>query len=132
MAASLEKFLDLVRDKKAFAHLATVMHDGSPQVTPIWIDYKAGRVVFNTDRGRVKARNLKEGSKVALSIQDPDNAYRYVQIRGQIAKLTEEGAGSHIDALAKKYMGVDTYPFHQPGEKRVIYEVEPTSVQSMG
>jgi len=132
MAANLEKFIDLVRDKKAFAHIATVMPDGSPQVTPVWIDYRNGRVLFNTARGRVKDRNLKPGSKVALSIMDPDNGYRYVQIRGVIANVTEDGADKHIDSLAKKYMGVDKYPFHQPNVKRVIYEIEPTSVQGMG
>ncbi len=132
MAANLEKFLDLLRDKKAFAHIATVMPDGSPQVTPVWIDYRQGRVVFNTARGRVKDRNLDKGSKVALSIIDPDNPYRYVQVRGVVANVTEDGAVEHIDSLAKKYMGVDKYPFHSPKEKRVIYEIEPTSVQGMG
>ncbi|MGO9602148.1 MAG: PPOX class F420-dependent oxidoreductase [Candidatus Binataceae bacterium] len=132
MAANLEKFIDLLRDKKAFAHIATVMPDGSPQVTPVWIDYRDGRVLFNTARGRVKDRNLKPGSKVALSIMDPDNGYRYVQIRGVVANVTEDGADKHIDSLAKKYMGLDKYPFHQPNVKRVIYEIEPTSVQGMG
>ena len=131
MAANLEKYLDLFRDKKAFAHVATVMPDGSPQVTPVWIDYRNGRITFNTARGRVKDRNLKEGSKIALSVQDPDNPYRYVQVRGRVARVTEEGATQHIDALAKKYMGVDKYPFHSPQEKRVIYEIEPTSAQGM-
>ncbi|MGO9452686.1 MAG: PPOX class F420-dependent oxidoreductase [Candidatus Binataceae bacterium] len=132
MAANLEKFIDLLRDKKAFAHIATVMPDGSPQVTPVWIDYRDGRVLFNTARGRVKDRNLKPGSKVALSIMDPDNGYRYVQVRGVVANVTEDGADKHIDSLAKKYMGLDKYPFHQPNVKRVIYEIEPTSVQGMG
>ncbi len=132
MAANLDKYLDLFRDKKAFAHIATVMSDGSPQVTPVWIDYRQGRVVFNTARGRVKDRNLKKGAKVALSVIDPDNPYRYVQVRGVVANVTEDGAVEHIDALAKKYMGVDKYPFHSPKEKRVIYEIEPTSVQGMG
>jgi len=132
MAASLEKYLDLFRDKKAFAHIATTMPDGSPQVTPVWIDYKDGRIVFNTARGRVKDRNLGKGSRVALSITDPDNPYRYVQVRGKIANVTENGADQHIDMLARKYMGLDKYPFHNPNEKRVIYEIEPASVQGMG
>jgi PPOX class probable F420-dependent enzyme len=132
MAANLDKYLDLFRDKKAFAHVATTMPDGSPQVTPVWIDYRNGRIAFNTARGRVKDRNLKEGSNIALSVQDPDNPYRYVQVRGRVARVTEDGAIQHIDALAKKYMGVDKYPFHSPKEKRVIYEIEPTSAQGMG
>jgi PPOX class probable F420-dependent enzyme len=131
MAANLDKYLDLFRDKKAFAHIATVMPDGSPQVTPVWIDYRNGRIAFNTARGRVKDKNLKEGARIALSITDPDNPYRYVQVRGTVAKVTEDGADKHIDALAKKYMGVDKYPFHTPNEKRVIYEIEATSAQGM-
>jgi len=132
MAANLDKYLDLFRDKKAFAHIATVMPDGSPQVTPVWIDYRDGRVLFNSARGRIKDRNLKEGSRVALSITDPDNPYRYVQVRGIVSKVTEDGADKHIDFLAKKYMGVDSYPFRTPTEKRVIFEIEPKSVQGMG
>ena len=124
-----EKFLDLVRDKKAFAHVATVMRDGSPQVTPVWLDYKDGRVRINTARGRVKSRTMKKGARVALSIQDPENPYRYVQIRGVVANETEQGADAHIDSLAKKYLGQDKYPFRRPGEVRVTYEIEPTSVQ---
>ena len=131
MAANLDKYLDLFRDKKAFAHIATVMPDGSPQVTPVWIDYRNGRIAFNTARGRVKDKNLKQGARIALSITDPDNPYRYVQVRGTVAKVTEDGADKHIDALAKKYMGVDQYPFHSANEKRVIYEIEATSAQGM-
>lgn len=131
MAANLDKYLDLFREKKAFAHVATVMADGSPQVTPVWIDYRNGRIAFNTARGRVKDKNLKEGSRIALSVQDPDNPYRYVQVRGTVAKVTEQGASENIDALAKKYMGVEKYPFHSPNEKRVIFEIETKSVQGM-
>ena len=132
MAAIPEKYSDLLApDKKAFAHLATLMKDGSPQVTPVWLDYTDGMIRVNTARGRVKDRNLTVGSRVALSIQDPENPYRYVQIRGKVAKETEQGADVHIDSLAKKYMGVDSYPFRNAAEKRVIYYIEPTSGQGM-
>jgi PPOX class probable F420-dependent enzyme len=127
-----DQFLDLMEHKKAFAHIATVMPDGSPQVTPVWFDYAGGRIRVNTARGRVKARNMTEGAKVALAIMDPDNAYRYIQVRGKVVKTTEAGADPHIDSLAKKYLGRDKYPFRQPGEVRVIYEIEPFSVQAMG
>jgi len=125
-------FTDLLQQKKAFAHLATVMPDGSPQVTPVWFDYSNGRVRVNTAKGRVKARNMHQGSRIALSILDPDNPYRYVQIRGEVAQVTEQGADAHIDLLAKKYLGKDKYPFAQPGEVRVMYEIEPRAVQAMG
>lgn len=124
-------FLDVLQQKKAFAHLATTMPDGSPQVTPVWFDFANGRVRVNTARGRVKARNMKEGSPVALSILDPDNPYRYIQIRGRVARITEEGAAAHIDSLAKKYIGKDKYPWSRPGEVRVTYEIEPLGVQTM-
>jgi PPOX class probable F420-dependent enzyme len=131
MAANLDNYLDLLQQKKAFAGLATIMPDGTPQVTPVWFDYHGGRVRVNTAKGRVKARNLKPGAAVALSIMDPDNPYRYLQIRGRVASATETGADAHIDSLAKKYLGKDQYPFRQPGEVRVMYEIEPVSVSGM-
>ena len=132
MAAIPDKYLDLVQQKKAFANLATTMPDGSPQVTPVWFDFKNGTIRVNTAKGRVKARNMKEGSSVALAIMDPDEPYRYLQVRGKVRKVTENGADDHIDSLAKKYLGKDKYPFRRPGETRVIYEIEPTATQAMG
>ncbi len=125
-------FADLVTQKKAFAHLATLMPDGTPQVTPVWFDTADGKVRVNTAKGRIKHRNMQQNAAVALAIIDPANPYRYLQIRGKVARVTEEGAAAHIDHLAKKYMGVDKYPFGQPGEERVIFEIEPTSFQRMG
>jgi PPOX class probable F420-dependent enzyme len=125
-------YMDLLTQKTAFANLATIMKDGSPQVTPVWFDYTNGHVRVNTAKGRVKARNLQEGVRVALAILDPDNPYRYLQIRGQVVRVTEEGASAHIDSLAKKYLGKDKYPFSQPGEVRIRYEIEPLAVQVMG
>ena len=127
MAIIPEKYLDLLQQKKAFAALATVMPDGSPQVTPVWFDYKDGVVRVNTAKGRVKARNLKEGAAVALAIVDPDNPYRYVQVRGRVGRGTEAGAVAHIDSLAKKYLGQDKYTIGRPGEVRVMYDILPTS-----
>jgi PPOX class probable F420-dependent enzyme len=124
--------LDLVTTKVALAHLATVMADGRPQVTPIWFSYENGRIVLNSARGRVKDRNMRERPQVALSIVDPDNAYRYLQIMGEITQVTEEGGDAHIDTLAKKYLGKDRYPWRQPGEVRVLYYVTPERVQVMG
>ena len=108
--------------------MTTLMPDGTPQVTPVWIDYKNGKVLVNSAKGRVKVRNMKEGSPVAISITDPDNPYRYVQIRGKVTRVTEEGAAKHIDAMAKKYLGQDKYPFAKPGEVRVLFEIEPIQV----
>jgi PPOX class probable F420-dependent enzyme len=131
MPAFPEPFKDLLQ-KKAFAVLATVNADGAPQVTPVWFDFDGTHIRFNTARGRVKDRNLAKNPKVALAIMDPDNPYRYAQVRGRIAEVTETGADAHIDALAKKYTGQDRYGNHKPGEVRVIYKILPERVQTMG
>jgi hypothetical protein len=86
---------------------------------------------MNSARGRVKTRNMTQGAKVAVAISDPDNPYRYIQVRGRVAHVTENGAVAHIDSLAKKYLGKDKYPYSQPGEVRVMFEIEPTGVQTM-
>ena len=115
-----------------FAHLATTMKDGSPQVTPVWVDLEDDLVIINTADGRVKANNMDRTGKVALSVADPENPYRYIQVRGEVAEKTHEDADKHIDEMAKKYMGVDTYPYHDPNVTRVIFKVRPTSVQTYG
>ena len=132
MAAIPDSARDLLTKKKAFANLATLMPDGSPQVTPVWVDYKDGLVLINTAKGRVKARNMKAGSPVALSIMDPDDPDRHIQIRGRVRRAVEQGADRHIDSLAKKYLGKDKYPFARPGEVRVIYEIEPDAINAAG
>jgi len=126
-----EKYLDLF-DKKAFAHLATLMADGTPQVTPVWCDYDGTYVLFNSAKERQKDKNIRRNPAVALSLQDPDNPYRYLEVRGRVAEITEEGADQHIDKLAKKYLGIDKYPGRQPGEVRVIYKVKPEHTTHMG
>jgi len=131
MATIPESFRDIF-SKKAFAHVATVGRDGTPQVTPVWVDYDGTHVRFNTARGRAKDKNLQRSPKVALSVQDPDNPYRYVQVRGRVVEMTEKDADAHIDALSKKYTGRDRYANRQPGEVRVIVKILPEKVQSMG
>ena len=126
-----EKYADLFQ-KKAFANLATVMPDGTPQVTPVWVDFDGKHVIVNSARGRRKDKNMSQNSSVALSIMDPDNPYRYLEVRGRVAEITEEGADQHIDTMARKYMGVDKYPYRQPGEVRVMYKIEPKRTSQMG
>jgi PPOX class probable F420-dependent enzyme len=123
--------MDLLTQSKPLANLATLMPDGSPQVTPVWFDYTGGHVRVNTARGRIKDRNMSRDARVALVIVDPQNPYRHIQIRGRIVRSTEEGADAHIDSLAKKYLGQDKYPYRRPGEVRVIYEIEPSSASGM-
>jgi PPOX class probable F420-dependent enzyme len=124
-----ESFKDLFT-KVAFAHLATCMPDGSPQVTPVWVDYDGSHVRVNSAKGRLKDKNMRRDKRVALSIQDPENAYRYIAVRGEVVEITEQGADAHIDALAKKYLGKDRYPFRGPGEVRVIYKIRPEKVST--
>jgi PPOX class probable F420-dependent enzyme len=126
-----DKYRDLFK-KQAFAHLATLMPDGSPQVTPVWVDLDDGFIRVNTAKGRVKDKNMRRNKKVALSITDPENPYRHVAVQGEISEITEQGADVHIDALAKKYLGKDKYPFRQPGEVRVIYKIRPDKVVANG
>jgi PPOX class probable F420-dependent enzyme len=124
MAEIAAKYLDLFQ-KKAFAQLATLMPDGTPHVSPVWCDYDGKHVVINSAKGRVKDRNMRRDPRVGLDIQDPDNPYRHLSIRGRVVSIDEKGADDNIDKLAKKYLGVDRYPNRQPGEVRVIYKIEP-------
>ena len=126
-----EKYKDLFQ-KKAFGHLATLMPDGSPQVTPVWIDYDGTHIIVNSARGRQKDKNMKRSPDVSISIQDPDNPYRYLEIRGKVSEITEDGADDSIDKLAKKYTGADKYQFRQPGEVRVMYKITPVRTTAMG
>jgi PPOX class probable F420-dependent enzyme len=133
MTETLEKYADLLRDdRKALANVGTIMLDGSPQVTPMWFDYDGKLILVNSARGRVKDRNIRRNPAVAVSIVDPDNAYRYVTVRGRVVEITEEGADAHIDRLAKKYLGQDRYPYRRPGEVRVTYKIAPQRVSGMG
>lgn len=133
MAARIpEKFRDLVTTKKAFADLATLSPEGEPHVAPVWIDAEGDLILVNTARGRLKDRNMQRNPRVALSIIDPENPYRHIAVRGRVVDVTEAGADQHIDKLAKKYMGLDRYPHRAPGEKRVIYKIEPHKIGTMG
>jgi PPOX class probable F420-dependent enzyme len=126
-----DKYRDLFT-KRAFASLATLMPDGSPQVTPVWVDLEADLVLVNTARGRQKDKNMRRDPRVAMAIIDPENPYRYLEIRGRVSEITEEGADPHIDKMAKKYLGADKYPYRQPSETRVIFKIQPERVNTMG
>lgn len=119
-------------DGKVFAHVATLMPDGSPQVSPIWIEHDGTHVIFNTAEGRFKTENLEQDGRLAISIVDPENPYRHMLIRGTVTELDRDDADRHIDALAMKYLGEDTYPFRQEGEVRVKVLVEPQSISING
>lgn len=126
-----EQYRDLFT-KRAFAYLGTVMSDGSPQVTPVWCDFDGVHVRINTAKGRVKDRNMRRNRRVAITVSDPENPYRYLAVRGEVEEITEQGADAHIDLLTKKYLGKQKYPYRQPGEVRVLCKIRPEKVSTMG
>jgi PPOX class probable F420-dependent enzyme len=126
-----EKYTDLF-EKQAFGNLGTLMQDGSPQVTPVWVDFDGNYVRINSAKGRVKDKNIRRDPRVSISLQDPANPYRYLEVRGRVVEITENGADDHINKLSQKYLGKPVYPFRQPGEVRVMYKIEPKRVSSMG
>lgn len=125
------KWQDLF-EKKVFANLATVMPNGAPQVTPVWVDFDGENVLVNTAEGRQKDKNLQREPRVSLALLDPENPYRYLEVRGRVVERTHDGADEHINKMAKKYLGKDVYPFRQPGEVRVLYKIKPEHFNSMG
>jgi len=133
MGDELKKYGDLLKDdRKALAHLGTVMPSGAPQVTPVWFDYDGKFFRVNSAKGRVKDRNMRRNPAVALAIVDPANPYRYLSVRGRVVEITEQGGDAHIDRLAKKYLGEDRYPDRRAGEIRVIYKIAADRVGGMG
>ena len=115
-----------------FGHLATLMPDGSPHVSVVWVDVDGDRIVVNTQEGRVKPRNVRKDPRVSISIYDQQNPYKSATVTGRVVGITHEGAEESIHKLAKKYMGVDKYPYLQTGDQRVIFVIEPDHVTVMG
>jgi PPOX class probable F420-dependent enzyme len=113
---------------KNFGHIATINKDGSPQVSPVWVDFDGTHVIVNSEDKRRKVRNLKRDGRVSVSILDSANPYQYIEIRGKVAEITPKGGNDGIDALAKKYMGVDKYPLNKPGDVRVVIKIVPEHV----
>ncbi|MEM3160577.1 MAG: PPOX class F420-dependent oxidoreductase [Nitrososphaera sp.] len=113
---------------KNFAYLSTLMNDGSPQVSPVWIDIEGDEIIVNTAQGRIKQKNVSRDPRVAISVADSTNPYTMIAVQGRVVKQTTEGAEEHIDQMAKKYLGVDKYPGRAPGEKRILLRIKPEKV----
>jgi PPOX class probable F420-dependent enzyme len=126
--AAIPAEADHLLEGQHFAHIATLKEDGSPQVSPVWIDREGPLVTFNTAEGRLKTDNLKRDPRVAISIVNQENPYEHLLVQGKVVDITTAGADENIDALAKRYMGVDEYPLRKPGEQRVIVKIEPEKV----
>jgi PPOX class probable F420-dependent enzyme len=132
MSATIEGRSAELLQAKNFCNVSTINPDGSVLAVPVWVDLQDGRPVVNTAEGRAWPRNLERDPRVTLTVQNLENPYEYVSIRGRVAERTRDGADAHIDALAKKYLDRDSYPFRQPGEERVIIRVEPEQVNVWG
>ena len=132
MSAKVEGRAAELLEGKNFCHVATLRGDGSVHGVPVWVDVQDGVPVLNTAEGRAWPRNLERDPRLTLTVQNMENPYEYVEIRGRVAERTHDGADAHIDAMAKKYLGVDEYPLRQPGEQRVIIRVEPEHVHAYG
>ena len=124
MAKLSESAFKLLTEGKNVATVATIMPDGSPQSTAVWIDSDGEHVIFNTAEGRVKTENLRRDPRVAITVWDAGNPFSQASMRGRVVEITTDGADAHIDKLAKKYLGVDSYPGRRPDEQRVIVKIE--------
>jgi PPOX class probable F420-dependent enzyme len=132
MSSKIEGRSEELLRAKNFCNVATLRQDGSVHGVPVWVDVKDGRPVVNTAEGRVWPNNLARDPRLTLTVQNLENPYEYVEIRGRVAESTHEGADEHIDAMAKKYLGQDTYPYRRPGEVRLMITVEPQHVHLYG
>jgi PPOX class probable F420-dependent enzyme len=132
MSQALDGRAGQLLEAKNFCQVATLRPDGSVHVAPVWVDIEHGIPLLNTAEGRVWPTNLERDPRVTLTVQNIENPYEYVSIRGHVAERTHDGADEHIDALAQKYLGQDEYPYRQPGEQRVIIRVAPEHVFHYG
>ena len=130
MAGEMVEGVRKLFEEANFGHLATLMPDGSPQVTPVWVDFDGTHILVNTAEGRQKPRNIRRDPRVAMDVVRQGNAYAFASVRGRVVEVTREGAEEHIDKLAKKYLGRDRYPWRQPGERRIILKIAPEHVSS--
>lgn len=122
-----ESEASLFKDKN-YAFIASLMKDGSPQITPVWVDYDGNFILINTAVGRTKQKNLKRDPRIAISLVDHKNPYNTISVRGTVVEQTTEGADEHIDRLSKKYLGMDKYPYRSTEEKRIILKIKPDKI----
>ncbi len=132
MMATLTPGVRALFEGKNFGHLATIMHDGSPQVSVVWVDVEGDNILVNTAEGRIKPRNVRRDPRVAISIYSQDEPYKSAAIQGEVIEVRSEGALENIHKLAKKYMDLDEYPYLQPGDQRLLFVIRPDQVFGMG
>lgn len=126
-----QKYADIL-EKVAFANIATVGPNGEPQNNPVWFEWDGERFKFSQTKTRQKYKNLQREPRLAISIIDPDNPYRYMELRGRLTEIEEDPDNAFINKMAKKYIDADEYPYHQPGDERVVVYVTPEHATHMG
>ena len=131
MAIALPQSVKKILQDKAYGHVVTFNAEGKPQLTMVWVDGEGDEVLFNTADGRLKPKNLRRDPRVIISVQDHNDPQSYMVFHGR-ASVTESGADEHIDTLAKRFLGVDKYPFRQPGEKRLLVRVKVDRIGGYG
>ena len=124
MSVIPEDYKDLL-ESKALATIATIGPKGEPQSSPVWFDWDGTHILFSLIKTRQKYHNLQREPRIALSIIDPENLYRYLEIRGKVVRIDEDPDLKFINSMAKKYLNLDLYPYHKPGEERVVVFVQP-------
>ena len=132
MTERLSPGLQTLLGEPAFCQVATLLPDGSPHLTQVWVGTDGEHILVNTFEGAQKLRNIRRDPRVAVNVVDPGNAWRLAQVRGRVVDITTEGADEHIDALAQKYLGVESYPFRQPGQVRVKVTIAPEHISEIG
>jgi PPOX class probable F420-dependent enzyme len=126
-----EQYLDILQST-ALVHVATIGPKGEPQNNPVWFGWDGTHILFSQTKGRQKYHNLQREPRVALSFVDPANPYRYLEVRGNVARIEEDSDNRFINSMAKKYINQDVYPWHKPGDERVVVVVEPQRITKMG
>ena len=119
-------------ETKSFAHVATIGPDGEPQSSPVWFDWDGEHLKFSLTKTRQKYRNLQRDKRISMSIIDPSNDYRYIEVRGELARVDEDPNIDFISRMAKKYIDKDRYPWHREGDERVVMNILPVSTSGMG
>ncbi len=122
-----EKAVGLLKGKN-FANVATTRRDGSPQVSPIWVDFDGTHIILNSEEKRAKVKNLRRDHRVSVSVFDQGNPYSYIQIQGRVVEITPEGGAEGIDKMAQKYLGQEKYPWNKPDDVRIVIKIEPLKV----
>lgn len=129
MAQAIEGRVAELLEAKNFVHVGTVRQNGKPHIVPVWVDHEDGKVVLNTAEGRAWPANVRRNGNATLNVMNLENPYEYVEIEADLVEDTQDGADEHINAMAKKYLGEDEYPFRQDGEQRVILRLAPTKIR---